>query len=159
MSNSGSGRDREPRPAGDQAGPSAKTDDLKEGSQKTLTAAQIRLKERTRRLVGRKSSSSTAKKKKSGGAGRRSKAKNETPSSSATKKAKPIQKGKSYRTRAEPKEKDPESQEVKNKKFVFDTKNGGRSQGGEFLFRFFKILQYIFALLSLEAAEKFSSWI
>ena len=138
MSNSGSGRDREPRPAGDQAGPSAKTDDLKEGSQKTLTAAQIRLKERTRRLVGRKSSSSTAKKKKSGGAGRRSKAKNETPSSSATKKAtkkaKPIQKGKSYRTRAEPKEKDPESQEVKNKKFVFDTKNGGRSQGGDFLF-------------------------
>ena len=47
------------------AGPSCKTDN-KEGSKKVLTAAQIRLKERTRRLVARKPSTSTPRKRKSG---------------------------------------------------------------------------------------------
>ena len=109
------------------AGPSGNNTD----SEKALTAAQIKLQERTQRLAGKKPSTSTTRKKKSGP--RRTKAKNETPSSSAT-RDEPIQKGKSFKTRAEPKEKDPESEEVKNQKFVFCTKNGGGSKNGEFVF-------------------------
>ena len=122
------------------AGPRGNTDDSKKSSK--LTAGQIKLRERTRRLAGKKPSTSTPKKKPGA---RRTKAKNETPSSSAAKEE-PIQKGKNYRTRAnrELKEKDPESEEVKNKKFVTDTKDGARSKDGEFLFFFSKILQYFF---------------
>ena len=113
------------------AGPSGNTDDSKKSSKKALTEAQKKLMERTRRLVGKKNENPTPKKKKA------KKAKNEIPSSSAT-KDKPIRKGKSYRTRStrKLKEKDPESEEVKNKKMVFNTKVGARSKDGEFLFFF-----------------------
>ena len=51
-------------------------------------------------------------------------------------KAAPLQKGKNHKSRSERNviEKDPNSKEVMIKKYVKDTKAGGRSKRGEFLF-------------------------
>ena len=140
--------------------PNSGTDDQTESSKKALTDAQIKLRERTHRLVRKKPSTSALKRKNSGAV--RTKAKNETSSSSLTKEE-PIQKGKNYRTRATRKltEKDPESQEVKQKKYVHDTKVGARSKDGEFLvfILLLKILPHIFFPLRLEGSKIFPSWI
>ena len=142
------------------ASPSSNADGILESSKITLTAGQKKLKERSHRLVRKDTSTSTPKMKNSGAGS--TKAKNETPSSSVAKEE-PIQKGKNYRTRAtrKLKEKDPESQEVKQKKYVHDTKVGGRSKDGEFLVfsLLLKILPHIFFPLRLEGSKIFPSWI